>query len=147
MITVNKKVKFEYFIEDNFEAGMVLQGWEVKAIREGKVNINECYITPLKGELFVIGMHVIPLSTSGTHQVCDPTRTRKLLLNKKEVDGIIGKASIDGYTIVPLDLHYSNGKVKMTIGVAKGKNNRDKRDTVKERDWNREKARILKSKK
>ena len=147
MITNNKKASFEYFIEDTYEAGLVLQGWEVKSIREGKVNIKESYITNLKGELHVIGMHIIPLISSGTHQVCDPTRTRKLLLNKKEVATIIGRSSVEGYTVVPLDLHYSNGKIKIKIGIAKGKKNHDKRDTIKNRDWERDKARILKKSK
>lgn len=145
MITNNKKASFEYFIEDTYEAGLLLQGWEVKAIREGKVNIKESYITNLKGELHVIGMHIIPLLSAGTHQTCDPTRTRKLLLNKKEINIIIGKSSLEGYTTVPLDLHYSNGKIKMKIGIAKGKKNHDKRDTIKERDWNRDKDRIMKN--
>lgn len=145
MITNNKKAGFEFFIEDSFEAGLVLKGWEVKAIREGKVNIKEAYITILKGEIYAIGMHIIPLNTAGTHEDCDPTRTRKLLLNRREVDTIIGKVSIQGYTVVPLDLHYRNGKIKMKIGVAKGKKNHDKREVEKEREWNRSKERILKN--
>lgn len=112
MITENKKARFEYFIEKSFEAGMVLEGWEVKSIRAGKVNISECYVSNIKGEIKVIGMHIIPLNTAGTHQVCDPTRTRKLLLSKKEIGEIIGKTSMDGYTVVPLDLHFGNGKIK-----------------------------------
>lgn len=142
----NRKAHFEYFIEDTFEAGMMLEGWEVKAIRAGKLNIVDCYVANLKGELCVVGMNITPLTSAGTHVSCDPTRTRKLLLNKKEISFIIGKMTVEGYTTVPLDLHYQNGKVKMKIGIAKGKKNHDKRNTEKERDWSREKARILKNK-
>lgn len=138
----NKKAFFDYFIEDRFEAGIVLEGWEVKAIRAGRANIKEAYVIVRNAELFLIGCHISPLPTASTHIHPDPVRTRKLLLHAEEIKKLIGKTEQRGYTLVPLNLHYSKGRVKCDIGLAKGKKAHDKRETAKERDWQREKARI-----
>ena len=145
-IADNKKAFHDYFIEERYEAGMVLEGWEVKAIREGRAQIKEAYVILKNEEPFVIGMHVSPLATASTHIRPDPTRTRKLLLNAEEIRKLIGKVEQRGYTLVPLDLHYAKGRVKLQIGLAKGKKQYDKRDTEKERDWQREQQRLLRRK-
>jgi len=141
-IVDNKKAFFDYFIEERFEAGLALEGWEVKAIRAGRAQIKEAYIVIRKAELFLIGAHISPLSSTSTHVLADPTRTRKLLLNALEIRKLIGKVDQKGYTLVPVNLHFSKGNVKCEIGLAKGKKQHDKRATEKERDWEREKARI-----
>ena len=142
-IVDNRKAFHDYFIEERYEAGLVLEGWEVKAIRAGRAQIKEAYVI-LKGEEpFVIGMHVSPLPTASTHVKPDPTRSRKLLLNAEEIRKLIGKVEQRGYTLVPLDLHYSKGRVKLQIGLAKGKKQYDKRDAEKDRDWQREQQRIM----
>lgn len=146
MITNNPRAYHDYFVEDKFEAGLVLQGWEAKAIRAGKVSIKEAYIISRDNEVFIIGMHVTPLNTASSHEHHDTTRTRKLLLNKREIDKILGKTTISGYTVVPLNLHYSKGKIKIDIGLAKGKKQHDKRESEKQKDWNRDKERLLKNK-
>jgi SsrA-binding protein len=138
----NKKAFFDYFIEDRYEAGLALEGWEVKAIRAGRANIKEAYVVIRSAELFLIGCHISPLPTASTHIHPDPVRTRKLLLHAEEIKKLIGKTEQKGYTLVPLNLHYSKGRVKCEIGLAKGKKAHDKRETAKERDWQREKARI-----
>lgn len=138
----NKKAFFDYFIEDRYEAGLALEGWEVKAIRAGRANIKEAYVVIRSAELFLIGCHISPLPTASTHIHPDPVRTRKLLLHAEEIKKLIGKTEQKGYTLVPLNLHYSRGRVKCEIGLAKGKKAHDKRETAKERDWQREKARI-----
>ena len=143
-IVDNKKAFHDYFIEERYEAGLVLEGWEVKSIRAGRAQIKEAYVILKGAEPFVIGMHVSPLPTASTHVKPDPTRTRKLLLNAEEIRKLIGKVEQRGYTLVPLDLHYSKGRVKLAVGLAKGKKQYDKRDTEKERDWGREKARLMK---
>ena len=145
-ITVNKKAFHDYFVEDKYEAGIVLEGWEVKAIRAGRMNIKESYVIIKGGELFLIGMHITPLTTASTHNRHDPTRTRKLLLHAHEISKLIGKVERAGYALVPLDLHYSKGRVKISVGLAKGKKQYDKRETEKERDWEREKARLIRAK-
>jgi SsrA-binding protein len=145
-IVDNKKAFHDYFIEERYEAGMVLEGWEVKAIRAGRVQIKEAYVVLNKAEPFVIGMHVSALPTASTHVKPDPTRTRKLLLNAEEIRKLIGKVEQRGYTLVPLDLHYSKGRVKLAIGLAKGKKQHDKRDAEKEREWQREQQRLLRRK-
>ena len=145
-IVDNKKAFHDYFIEERYEAGLVLEGWEVKAIREGRAQIKEAYVVMQHAEPFVIGMHVSPLPTASTHVRADPTRTRKLLLNAEEIRKLIGKVEQRGYTLVPLDLHYKDGRVKMAVGLAKGKKQHDKRDTEKEREWQREQQRLLRSK-
>ena len=145
-ITVNKKAFHDYFVEEKYEAGIVLEGWEVKAIRAGRMNIKESYVIIKGGELFLIGMHISPLTTASTHNKHDPTRTRKLLLHGREISKLIGKVERAGFTLMPLDLHYERGRVKVQIGLAKGKKQHDKRDAEKERDWNREKARLMRTK-
>lgn len=143
-ITDNKKAFHDYFIEERFEAGMVLEGWEVKAIRAGRVQLKEAYVIVRSGELFLLGSHVSPLPTASTHVKPDPVRTRKLLLHASEISKLIGRVERAGYTLVPLNLHYLRGRIKCEIGLAKGKKQYDKRDTLKERDWQREQQRIMK---
>jgi SsrA-binding protein len=145
-IIENKKAFFDYFIEDRIEAGLVLEGWEVKAIRAGRSNIKEAYVVIRNAELFLIGSHISPLPEASTHIHPDPVRTRKLLLHSEQINKLIGKSEQKGYTLVPLNLHYSKGRVKCEIGLAKGKKQFDKRQTEKERDWNREKAQISRGK-
>lgn len=144
-IAQNKKAFFDYFIEDKYEAGVVLEGWEVKAIRENRVNIKEAYVIIQRGEIYIIGCHVTPLGAASTHIRPDAIRTRKLLLHSEEILKLIAKVERAGYTIVPLDMHFSKGRVKVQIGLAKGKKQHDKRDTEKERDWEREKGRIMRT--
>ena len=141
----NRKAFHDYFIEEKYEAGLVLQGWEVKAIRAGRANIKEAYVIARNGELFLLGMHITPLNSASTHLRADPTRTRKLLLHARQIDTLIGKVERAGYALVPLDLHYSKGLIKATIGLAKGKKQYDKREDDKKRDWEREKARIMRA--
>ena len=145
-IVENKKAFHDYFIEERYEAGLVLEGWEVKAIRAGRANIKEAYVVVRGAEPFVIGMHISALPTASTHVHPDPTRRRKLLLNAEEIAKLIGKVEQRGYTLVPLDLHYAKGRVKLQIGLAKGKKQYAKRDTEKERDWQREQQRLLRRK-
>ena len=145
-IVDNKKAFHDYFIEERFEAGLVLEGWEVKAIRAGRAQIKEAYVILRGGEVFLIGCHISPLPTASTHIQPDPVRTRKLLLNAAEISKLIGKVERAGYALVPLDLHYSKGRVKIAIGLAHGKKQHDKRDTEKKRDWEREKQRLMRVK-
>ena len=142
-IVENKKAFHDYFIEERYEAGLVLEGWEVKAIRAGRVQIKEAYVVLNKEEPFVIGMHVSALPEASTHVKPDPVRSRKLLLNAEEIRRLIGKVEQKGYTLVPLDLHYTKGRVKIAVGLAKGKKQHDKRDAEKEREWQRERERLL----
>ncbi len=142
-IADNKKAFHDYFIEDRYEAGLVLEGWEVKAIRAGRAQIKEAYVVVKNGEVFLIGAHITPLLSASTHVHPDPVRTRKLLLHAAEIDKLIGKVERAGFTLVPLDRHYSKGRVKLAVGLAKGKKQHDKRDAEKERDWVREKARVM----
>ncbi len=143
-IALNKKATFEYFIEQRYEAGMVLQGWEVKSLRAGKVQIVESHVIIKNQEAWLLGSIINPLATTSTHFTADPSRTRKLLLNHDELRKLIGSVERKGYTIVPLAMYWKGGRVKLEIGLAKGKQTHDKRDNVKERDWQREKGRILK---
>jgi len=143
LIAENRKARYEYFIEDRFEAGLALQGWEVKAMRAGRAQIGESYAFLKDGEAFLFGAHITPLKTTSTHVVADPTRTRKLLLNRSELNRLIGAVERKGYTIIPLDLHWKAGRVKLEMGLAKGKKQHDKRATEKDRDWQRDKARLL----
>ena len=145
-IVDNKKAFHDYFIEERYEAGVVLEGWEVKSIRAGRAQIKEAYVVLKGAEPFVIGMHISPLPTASLHVKPDPTRTRKLLLNAEEIRKLIGKVEQRGYTLVPLDLHYSKGRVKLAIGLARGKKQYDKRATEKDRDWQREKGRVMREK-
>lgn len=144
-IAQNKKAFHDYFIEDQYEAGVVLEGWEVKAIREGKVQLKEAYVIVQHGEIFIIGCHITPLGAASTHVRPDATRTRKLLLRSEQIAKLIGGVERAGYTLVPLDMHFTRGRVKIQIGLAKGKKQYDKRETEKKRDWEREKARIMRS--
>ena len=144
-IIQNKKAFHDYFIEDKYEAGIVLEGWEIKAIRDGRANIKEAYVIIQKGEIFLLGCHITPMGSASTHINPDNIRTRKLLLNNVEIIKLIGKVERSGFTLVPLDMHYKGGYVKCQIGLAKGKKQYDKRATEKEKDWNREKNRIMRS--
>ncbi len=144
IIASNKKARHDYLLETQFEAGLVLEGWEVKSIREGHVQLKESYILLKHGEAWLIGTHITPLKTASTHIEPDPLRSRKLLLNRKEINKLITAREREGYTIVPVDLHWFKNRVKIQIAIAKGKKQQDKRASLKERDWNREKHRILK---
>jgi len=143
-IVQNKKAFHDYFIEDRYEAGLVLEGWEVKAIRAGRANLKESYVTVKDGALYLFGSHISPLTSASTHIVPDPTRTRKLLLHEAEIDKLVGKVQRAGYTLMPLDLHFKNGRVKLNIGLAKGKKQHDKRASEKERDASREAQQAMK---
>lgn len=140
----NKKAFHDYFIEERFEAGIVLEGWEVKSIRAGRVQLKEAYVIVKRGEVFLFGAHISALPTASTHVSPDPVRTRKLLLNAEEIKKLIGKVERAGYTMVPLNLHYTRGRVKCDVGLAKGKKQHDKRDSEKQRDWQREQQTIMK---
>ncbi len=144
-IARNKKARHEFFVEEKFEAGLALEGWEVKSLREGRAQLTESYVHVRDGEAWLLGAHIAPLTTASTHVHADPTRTRKLLLHRHELDRLIGAVERKGYTLVPLNLHWSKGKAKLDIGLAKGKKQHDKRATEKDRDWKRQQARILKS--
>lgn len=140
----NRKATHDYFIEDRFEAGIVLQGWEVKAIRDGRVQLKESYVIIRDGEIYLLGMHVSPLATASTHIHPDATRTRKLLLKASEISKLIGKVEQRGYTMVPLNLHYKNGLIKLDFALGRGKKQFDKRDTERDKDWQREKEQMMK---
>jgi SsrA-binding protein len=144
-IVENRKAFHDYFIEERFEAGLALQGWEVKAVRAGRANLKEGYVVVKGGELLLIGAHVSPLSTASTHVQADPTRTRKLLMHRGEISRLIGKVERAGYTLTPLNLHYKNGRIKLEIGLAKGKKQHDKRATIREREWDREQQRLMRN--
>lgn len=145
-IAQNRKAFHDYFIERRYEAGLALEGWEVKAIRAGQVQLKEGYVIVSNGELFLIGSHISPLRTASTHVTPDPVRTRKLLLHAREISELIGSVERAGYTLVPLDMHYKDGRIKLEIGLAKGKKQYDKRQTEKEKDWRREQQRLLRFK-
>jgi SsrA-binding protein len=145
-IVENRKAYHDYFVEERFEAGLVLEGWEVKAIRAGRVQIKEAYVIVRDEEAYIIGMHVSALPTASTHVHPDPTRTRKLLLHGAELARLIGKVEQRGYTLVPVNLHYAKGLIKADIGLAKGKKQHDKREAEKDRDWLREKQRLMRAK-
>ena len=144
-IVENRKAFHDYFIEERFEAGLALEGWEVKAIRAGRANLKEAYVVVKGGEIQLVGAHVSPLSTASTHVRPDATRTRRLLLHREEINRLIGKVERAGYTLTPLDLHYKNGRIKLAFGLAKGKKQYDKRAAIKEREWNREQQRLVRS--
>lgn len=144
VIAVNRKANFEYFIEDRYEAGLSLQGWEVKALRAGKANISEGYVTIKGGEIILLGSIINPLKTSCAFVVSDPTRTRKLLLSRKEIDKLTGVVQRLGYTLIPLKLYWKGSWAKLEVGVARGKQDHDKRDSIKDRQWARDKERIMK---
>jgi SsrA-binding protein len=144
LIAENRKARFEYFIEERYEAGLVLQGWEVKAMRAGRAQLAEAYVYLRNGEAFMTGAHISPLPSTSSHVVADPVRTRKLLLNHSELKGLIGAVERKGYTLVPLELYWKDGRAKLQVGLAKGKKQHDKRAVDKDRDWQRDKARLLK---
>jgi SsrA-binding protein len=143
-IAENKKAFHDYFIEEQFEAGIVLQGWEVKSIRAGRVQLKEAYVLARNGEIVLFGAHIGALPTASTHIHPDAVRTRKLLLKAAEINKLIAKVERSGYTMVPLNMHYLNGRIKCQIGLAKGKKQHDKRETERERDWGREQQQIMK---
>jgi len=143
-IALNKKARHDYFIEERFEAGMALEGWEVKSMRAGKLQLSDSHVIIQNAEAWLLGAHISPLQTASTHINPDPTRTRKLLLHKKELSKLIGAVERKGYTIAPLAVYWIRGKVKIEIGLAKGKQKHDKRASEKDRDWQREKQRVLK---
>ena len=143
LIAVNRRARHDYFIEERYEAGLVLQGWEVKSLREGRAQVADAYVKVLGEEAFLIGAHFTPPSGASTHIKPDPTRTRKLLLHAEELRKLIGKVQRAGYTLVPLDLHWTRGRAKLAVGLAKGKKQHDKRADLKDREWKREKGRLL----
>ncbi len=145
-IALNKKARHEYFVEEKYEVGLELQGWEVKSMRAGKVDIGDAYVFMRNGEAFLFAATVVPLNVASTHVVCDPHRSRKLLMKRRELDRLSGLLEREGYTLVPLALYWSKSWVKAEIGLVKGKKHHDKRQDVKERDWKREKDRMMKHK-
>ena len=144
-IALNKRARHDYFIEDEIEAGLELQGWELKSMRAGKVNISDSYVIFKNGEAFLFGSMIQPLSVASTHIVCDPSRTRKLLLKQRELDSLFGKTNRDGFTLIALSLYWKGAWAKIKIGLAKGKKQHDKRDDIKEREWRVAKDRIMKN--
>ena len=145
-IVQNRKAFHDYFVEERFEAGIALEGWEVKAIRAGRVQIKEAYVIVNNGEIFLIGCHISPLPAASTHFTPDPVRTRKLLLHAREISRLIGSVERAGYALLPLDMHYKDGRIKVEIGLAKGKKQYDKRRDEKEKDWRREQQRLMRIK-
>lgn len=145
-IADNRKARFDYFIEDTLEAGLALEGWEVKSLRQGRANLTESYAVLRNGEAWLIGAHISPLPSASTHIRPDPVRSRKLLLHRRELDRLVGAVERKGYTLVPLSLFWQRGRAKLKVGLARGKKQHDKRATEKERDWKRQKQRIIKTK-
>ena len=145
LIAENRKARFDYFIEERYEAGLALHGWEVKAMRAGRAQLKEAYVFVRDTEAFLFGAHISPLNSASSHVVADPTRTRKLLLHASELSGLIGAVERKGYTLVPLELYWKNGRAKLAVGLAKGKKQHDKRAVEKDRDWQRDKARIMRN--
>ncbi|WP_133136203.1 SsrA-binding protein SmpB [Legionella rowbothamii] len=143
-IVMNRKAGFDYFIQEQFEAGLALEGWEVKSLRAGKINLSDAHVIIKYGEAFLLGAQIQPLLTASTHSIPDPTRTRKLLLNRKELNTLIGSVERQGFTIIPLSMYWKRNKIKLKIALAKGKKEHDKRDTIKDREWNRDRSRIMK---
>jgi SsrA-binding protein len=144
-IAQNKKARFDYFIEDRLEAGLVLQGWEVKSMRAGKAQLTDSYVILREGEAWLLGSHVSPLNTVSTHFTAEQKRIRKLLLNRREIDRLTGLVERKGYTLIALELYWSKNRVKVAVGLAKGKKQHDKRESEKDRDWQRDKARLLRA--
>ena len=142
-IALNRRARHDYFIEEHYEAGLVLQGWEVKSLREGRAQVADAYVKVIGEEAFLIGAHFTPPSSISTHVVPDPTRSRKLLLHADQLRKLVGKVQRSGYTLVPLDLHWTRGRAKLEVGLAKGKKQHDKRADIKAREWQREKGRLL----
>ncbi len=144
VIAVNRRARHDYFIEDTFEAGLALEGWEVKSMREGRAQVAESYVNLKNGEAWLVGAHFSPLTTTSSHVKADPTRARKLLLNRYELDRLTGAVERKGFALVPLNLHWHKGRAKLDLGLGKGKKQHDKRSDKKDQDWKRQKARILK---
>ena len=144
LIAVNRRARHDYFIEDQFEAGLALEGWEVKSLRAGNAQLTEAYVNLKQGEAWLVGAHFSPLKTTSTHITAVPTRARKLLMHRYELDRLTGAVERKGYALIPLDLHWHKGRAKLTIGLGKGKKQHDKRSDRKDRDWQRQKERILK---
>lgn len=144
-IAVNRRARYDYFIEDRFEAGLALEGWEVKSLRAGRLSLQEAYVVVRNGEAWLVGANITPLQTASTHIKPDPTRSRKLLLHRHELNRLIGATERQGYTLVPLDMHWKRGRAKLEVGLAKGKKQYDKRADQKEQDWQRQRQRLLKS--
>ena len=145
LIAENRKARHEYFIEERYEAGLSLQGWEVKALRAGRAQLAEAYVYLRDGEAYLFGAHITPLNSASTHVIAEPTRTRRLLLNRSELDHLVGAVEREGYTLVPLDLHWNRGRAKLRLGLAKGKKQHDKRATEKDRDWQRDRSRLMRA--
>ena len=143
LIAENRRARYDYFIEERLEAGLALEGWEVKSMRAGRAQLTEAYVYVRNGEVFLIGAHFSPLRTTSTHKVADPVRTRKLLLHRNEIDRLVGATERKGYTVVPLELYWKEGRAKLQVGLAKGKKKHDKRDDQKQKDWQRQKERLL----
>ncbi len=143
-IVFNKKAHFEYFIENEYDAGLVLQGWEIKSLRAGKINISDAHVIIKHGEAWLLGAQIQPLQTASTHMSPDPSRTRKLLLSRRELNQLIGLVERQGYTLIPISFYWKKNFIKLRVALAKGKKTHDKRDTIKERDWQRDRSRILK---
>lgn len=144
-IAQNNRARHEYHIDERFEAGIALQGWEVKSLRAGRINLSDAYAVVKNSEVFLFGASIMPLISASTHVVADDRRTRKLLLHRKEIDKLVGAVERKGYTLVPLNMYWKKNKIKLELGLARGKQEHDKRNTEKERDWNREKARTMRS--
>ena len=142
-IAENRKAFHDYFVEERYEAGLVLQGWEVKAIRAGRAQIGDAHVIVDKGALWLLGAHISPLLAASTHVQADPTRTRKLLMRAEEIRRLVGKVEQRGYTLIPLDLHFSKGRIKLQVALARGKLKHDKRASEREKEWQREKTRLL----
>jgi len=144
-IALNRRARHDYFIDERYEAGLVLLGWEVKALRAGRLQLAEGYVMARHGEAWLMGAHITPLNSASTHVICDPTRNRKLLMNRRELDNLEAAVDRKGYTAVPLSMYWKGGRAKLEVGLARGKKDHDKRNTEKDRDWQREKARTLRA--
>lgn len=144
-IALNRRARYDYFIDERYEAGLALMGWEVKALRAGRLQLGEGYVLMKGDEAFLFGAHITPLNSASTHVVADPTRTRKLLLNRREIDHLVGAVERKGFTLIPLAMYWKSGRAKLEIGLARGKKEHDKRASEKDRDWQREKAQTLRA--
>lgn len=144
-IAVNRRARHDYFIDERYEAGLALTGWEVKALRAGRLQLAEGYVLMKNDEAWLLGTHITPLNSASTHVVPDPTRTRKLLMKRREIDHLVGAVERKGYTLIPLSMYWKGGRAKLELGLGRGKKQHDKRDTEKNRDWERDKARVMRA--